>query len=224
MASGINSIVKIINPVMLKAMYIRRCQYKKFSEPTLGLGLHSSFIDTKIGKYNYFGSNVQLKNVNIDSHSYINSNTKLQHCTIGKFCSIGSNVQISLGEHPTNLISTHPAFYSNKKKFKCFADKTYIEEYKKVEIGHDVWVGEGVTVLGGLKIGHGAIIGARALVTKNVPPYTIVGGVPAKIIRKRFSEDKIDLLLQFEWWNMPEDWFHENWKCLLENDFSILKT
>ncbi len=223
MGSGISRIVRNLNPVRIKALYKRRCQYKEFGEPTLKLGLYSEFINTKIGKFNCLGPNLRFKNVFIDSHSYVNYNTKIQFCSVGKFCSIGANVLISIGEHPTNLISSHPAFYTNSKKFKCFADKGYIEEYKEVEIENDVWIGEGVTIMGGVKVGNGAIVGTKALVTKDVPPYTIVGGVPAKVIRKRFSDDKIEFLLQSEWWNNSEDWFQKNWRAFLENDISVLQ-
>jgi len=108
---------------------------------------------------------------------------------IGKFCSIANDVKIFLdGEHETNNISTYPFGY-----FKGFTvSKKYKTKSKgKVIIGNDVWIGYGVTILSGVNIGNGAVIGARSLIVKDVPPYSIVGGVPAKIIKKRFDDKTI---------------------------------
>lgn len=120
---------------------------------------------------------------------------------IGKFCSISTNVKIFLGgEHNTNWISTFPFN-------KIFSQAKDIPGHPKskgnVYIGNDVWIGEGVTILSGITIGDGAIIGARSVVTKNVQPYAIVAGNPAKFIRLRFSESEAVELLRIQWWNWP---------------------
>ena len=119
---------------------------------------------------------------------------------------------MGIGKHPTDLASTHPAFYSTGKAFKTFADRNYFEEYENISIGHDVWIGSRTIIMGGVKIGNGAIVAAGAVVTKDVEPYSIVGGIPARHIKYRIQKDKIDLLEKTEWWNQNENWFRENFK------------
>lgn len=136
---------------------------------------------------------------------------------IGKFCSIAENVEIFLdGEHETQNISTYPFGY-----FKVFkTKKKYIAKSKgKVTIGNDVWIGDRVTILSGVNIGDGAVIGACALVNKDVAPYTIVGGVPAKIIRKRFDDETIEKLLKIKWWNWSDQKIQKNVELLKSNKF-----
>ncbi len=127
---------------------------------------------------------------------------------IGKFCSIANDVKIFLdGEHEINNISTYPFGY-----FKGFtSQKRYKTKSKgKVIIGNDVWIGYGVTILSGVNIGDGAVIGAKSLVVKNVPAYTVVGGVPAKIIKKRFNDDTIEALKKIQWWNWSDKKIQNN--------------
>ncbi|MFC2097905.1 CatB-related O-acetyltransferase, partial [Bacteroidota bacterium] len=112
-----------------------------------------------------------------------------------------------------NFVSTHPAFYSKQKQARItFAEKQYFEEYEKILIENDVWLGANVIIVDGVKIGNGAMIGAGAVVTKDVPPYAIMGGVPAKIIKYRFEKDKIDFLQKSEWWNKDIDWLKKNYQ------------
>lgn len=145
---------------------------------------------------------VTLTSCHIDDYSYIAQNSILQNTTIGKCSSIGPNLLCGWGIHPTNGLSTHPMFYSTKKQNGItLSDTDKIAETKPIIIGNDVFIGANVTILDGVTIGDGAIIGACALVNKDVPPYAIVGGVPAKIIRYRFSEKQIQSLLRIKWWN-----------------------
>ncbi len=127
------------------------------------------------------------------------------------FCSIASNVTIGPGIHKMDGISTHPSFYTfNTPLPKRFVISDLFLNSKRVSIGHDVWIGEKVIILDGLKIGTGAIIAAGAVVTKDVEPYAIVGGVPAKILKYRFEPQLIQQLLESCWWNQSEEWFKEH--------------
>ena len=123
---------------------------------------------------------------------------------IGKYCSIAPNVTILLGgEHDYRRVTTYPF-----DMFDNIANQSppYSLTKGDVVIGNDVWIGINVTILSGVTIGDGAVIGACALVNKDVKPYTIVGGVPAKLIKYRFDKEKIRVLLEFKWWDMtPEE-------------------
>lgn len=127
---------------------------------------------------------------------------------IGRYCSIASGVKIMGGQHPINRFTTHMLTYNGA--FDVFAKDEFNADWKlnpfNTEldgpvIGHDVWIADDVVLKGGITIGHGAIIAANSVVTKDVPPYAIVGGVPASIIRYRFEQDIIDMLLKTQWWN-----------------------
>jgi acetyltransferase-like isoleucine patch superfamily enzyme len=121
------------------------------------------------------------------------------HVRIGKYCSIGDGVRFVFGEHRTNGVTTFPL------RAMCFNDVPHADALSKGEIrvGHDVWVGAGAMILSGVKIGNGAIVAAGAVVAKDVPPYSIVGGVPAKVIKMRLSELQIAALEKIQWWNWP---------------------
>jgi len=149
--------------------------------------------------------NSLVLNSSIERFSYIGKNSIVQNAKIGAFCSIANDVFIGLGSHPTNLFSTSPLFYRVQNTFNHKqVDEDYkFSEYKPIEIGNDVWIGARATILDGVSIGDGAIVAANALVSKDVPPYAIVGGVPAKVIRYRFPPEKIESLLKLQWWTWP---------------------
>lgn len=148
-------------------------------------------------------SNCLINNSQILPYTYIGDNCIIQNTTIGKYCSIANDVLIGLGKHPKNLISTSTLFYriENAIGLQLIENDSDFEEYVNINIGNDVWIGARAIILDGIKVGSGAIIAANSVVTKNVPPYSIVAGVPAKIINYRFQEDKIEELLKLEWWN-----------------------
>jgi len=139
---------------------------------------------------------------------------------IGRFCSIGHNVRVLTGTHPSHkYVSTNPVFYSlelqngttyvyNQK----YAEKKYADEEHEYGaiIGNDVWIGYNAVVMGGVKIGDGAIIAAGALVNKDVEPYTIVAGVPSRVVGQRFTTDQISWLMNFRWWERPISWIKEH--------------
>lgn len=164
---------------------------------------------------NYIGTHNYIQNCMIGRGSYIGRDTTIQNAIIGRYTCIGAEVQMISGKHPSReYVSVHPAFYSlnpvagksyvSKQKFQetAYAD----EEGHQIIIGNDVWIGQRVTLMEGIKIGDGAIIAAGAVVTKDVPPYSIAGGVPAKETRKRFERDEIEWLLELQWWNKEEAW------------------
>lgn len=144
----------------------------------------------------------KLSNVNVGDYSYISKGSDINNCKIGRYCSIAPYVKIGFGIHPTNYLSTSPIFYNNNNVFgfSINHDKEF-KEFKETNIGNDVWIGLNAIIIDGIKIGDGSIIGAGAVVTKDVEPYSIVGGVPAKLIRYRFNEEKIKRLLDTRWWD-----------------------
>jgi acetyltransferase-like isoleucine patch superfamily enzyme len=142
----------------------------------------------------------------IDDYTYIAEGSMVFLTSIGKFCSIGPNFLSGYGIHPLNGISTHPMFYSTLKQNGMTLSKVdKVVERKKIKIGNDVFIGANVTILDGVTIGDGAVIGAGAVVTSDIEPYSVVGGVPAKLIKYRFSSDIINHLLKIEWWNWEDE-------------------
>lgn len=168
-------------------------------------------VGCKFGRQVSVLGNVVLAQTTVGDYSYIGGASKLKHCTVGRFCSIGANVQIGLGIHPTNLISTYPGLYpSEAAGAKHFVRRGQRAESQAVTIGNDVWVGNNAVIVDGVEVGDGAVIAAGAVVTRAVPAYSIVGGVPAKIIRVRFPEDKVRFLLEFRWWDRGDAFLEEH--------------
>lgn len=166
--------------------------------------------------------------------SYIASNSSIQG-KVGRFTSIAPNVRCNNGLHPYTypFVTTAPCFFSLNKHHhqngSTFANRQMFDEQKYADdefkypiiIGNDCWIGEGAFIVGGVRISDGAVVLAGAVVTNDVPPYAIVGGVPAKVIKYRYSQDDIDFLLKIRWWDNPVSWFNKNWELL--NDLSNLK-
>jgi acetyltransferase-like isoleucine patch superfamily enzyme len=144
--------------------------------------------------------------------SYVAEKAFLHRTSVGRFCSVGPSVVSVLGAHPTSgFVSTHPAFFSTRAqagftfvsqdRFEEFGRRRFAEDFL-IEIGSDVWIGHGAQLMQGVQIGHGAIVAAGSVVTKDVPPYAIVAGVPARVMRYRFDEDTIQRLLRSAWWEL----------------------
>ncbi len=142
----------------------------------------------------------------VGDYSYVGDNQRLIYANIGKYCSIAGDGAIGMGTHTLSNMSTSPIFTAKKNGTGIsWTDKQPTNEFREIMIGNDVWIGTRALIMGGVTIGDGAVVGAGAIVTKDVPPYAIVGGVPAKIIRYRFDQELIDRLLELKWWFMTDD-------------------
>lgn len=162
--------------------------------------------NSSLGKFVTIFTNVQILNSQIGNHTFVQSNSVIINTKVGKFCSIAADVRIGLGRHPISFVSSHPAFHSVGQPIqKTYSDKDYFEPFKETMVGNDVWIGVGVKIIDGCNIGTGSIIGAGAVVTKDVPPYAIVAGVPAKIMRYRFEPKICQELLESAWWDFSEE-------------------
>lgn len=151
--------------------------------------------------------------------SYIGSNCDFS-AIIGRFSSIGPYARSNRGIHPITspYATTCPMFFSNRKQNgETFADRMMFEETRKLTIiGNDVWIGENVFFAGGLTIGDGAVVLAGAVVTKDIPPYAVVGGVPARVIKYRYDDDTIKFLQVFKWWDKDISWLRDHWELLCD--------
>lgn len=183
-----------------------------------------AIVDNKSSISNEARVNRQAKiyQSNIGAYSYIASNTELICADIGKFCSIAHRCTIGLGIHSMNYISTSPIFTSVKNGTgHSWASADSFQEFRRVSIGNDVWIGMEVIIMGGVQIGNGAIIGAGSIVTKDIPDYAIAVGVPARIIRYRFEKPLINKLLEIKWWDLPEKKLKDNLKLFQKEQLSL---
>lgn len=142
--------------------------------------------------------------VALGDYSYISGpRTYVESARIGKFCSIARQTVIGVGNHDHSLVTTHPFIIS--PEFGGLIDKSIMVQQKPAPvIGNDVWIGINSIIMRGVSIGDGAVVAANSVVTRDVPPYAIVGGVPAKLIRFRFSDEVICALINIRWWDWPE--------------------
>ena len=206
--------------------WLNNCRYR-LKKSTIQLGRNAWITgNSTFEGYNRIGECSDFRG-SMGWGSYMGTECHI-NATIGKYCCISDRVRTISGTHPSStFVSVHPAFYSTRKqcgltyvKENCFEEvlRNPVDGKTTVYIGNDVWIGYNVTLIGGIQIGDGAIIAAGAVVTKDVEPYTIVGGVPAKPIKKRFSQEEIDFLERFRWWDMDSDWLDKN-----SEDFQNIK-
>jgi acetyltransferase-like isoleucine patch superfamily enzyme len=175
--------------------------------------------ESELGRNAVIYSNTVLSKTTFGDFSYVNESSLLRGVSVGRFCSIGPHFLCGYGDHPTVFVSTSPAFYSTKMQCgTSFTQRDYFSETSTTAIANDVWIGARVFVRDGVKIGDGAMVGAGAVVVRDIPPYAIVGGVPAKIIRYRFAPELVDELLTLQWWNWKEERLREAQPLIAESD------
>jgi phosphonate metabolism protein (transferase hexapeptide repeat family) len=168
----------------------------------------ASLREVDIGAYCEVGARTMLLEVTMGDYSYVVNDSQITYTTIGKFCSIAAMTRINPGNHPMHRASQAHFTYRASAYFAGESDEAEFFAWRRshrVHIGHDVWIGHGAIVLPSRGIGTGAVVAAGAVVTKDVPAYTIVAGNPARTIRRRFSEDIANRLADLAWW----DWDHE---------------
>lgn len=140
----------------------------------------------------------------IERHSFCGYDCDVYLASIGSFTSIANGVVLGGARHPMEWVSTSPVFYAGRDSVKAKFAEHKLTPPAGVRIGHDVWIGRSAIVLAGVTVGDGSVIGAGSVVTKDVPPYAIVAGNPARLIRYRFDENVIQKLKEINWWNFSE--------------------
>jgi len=175
-----------------------------------------------VGDYTYYDDEEDVRN--FEKNVLYHFEFLQDKLIIGKFCQIASGVKFLMNGmfHATRGLSTFPFAIFSQDCQKAYPKDFHYPFKGDTVIGNDVWIGYNVTIMPGVHVGDGAIIGTNALVTKDVEPYTIVGGNPAKLIRKRFSEDKINKLLRIAWWNWPIDKILQHVPILVSGDVDAL--
>ena len=175
------------------------------------LELEAEIHQVVFGRYNEIGARCKIVNTSLGDYSYIGDDSDVINTEIGRFCSIAAHTRLNPGNHPVEKAAMHHFTYRSSLYGFGDDDDSFFQwrRDQPVKLGHDVWVGHGAVILAGVSVGNGAVIAAGAVVSKDVEPYTIVGGVPAKPIRKRFSSEVIEGFERLAWWDWPHELFAE---------------
>ncbi|TCN21217.1 DapH/DapD/GlmU-related protein [Mesobacillus foraminis] len=204
--------------------------YKPMPEPKLSktpsIDDSSLIIDSHAGEWTSLGANNKIIESTFGDYTYTMDEVTVNYTEIGKFCSIASHVCINPVQHPMDRVTQHHMTY--RKVAYHFAesdDKDFFDwrRTQTVKIGHDVWVGHGAIIMKGVEIGTGAVVGSGAIVTKNVAPYTIVVGAPAKPIKERFPAAITNKLMDIAWWDWPRKKLEEHFDDLNDIELFIKK-
>jgi acetyltransferase-like isoleucine patch superfamily enzyme len=192
--------------LLLPEILVSKVKYRKLIKNKCAIGPNVEIIKSTIGHSVRFAHNASIRNCIVNDFTSIGRYTKVNYAHIGKYCSISWDITIGAVNHPSNTLSTHAFPYVKRIGF--------VEEdnqhHENTLIGNDVWIGCNSVILPGVKVGDGAIIGSGSVVTKDVPEYAIMAGVPAKIIRYRFEEEVRNKLRELEWWHLPSQIIKQN--------------
>ena len=198
----------------------RRIQYSKYSKRKIFISTGANVSGTEFENigYNNIENGSMIIDCEIGRGTYIRNGCLFKKTKIGRYCSVAPGVKVVYGEHPpSEYVAIHPSFYKNRSiAGLSFGHESGFQEYKETksgyycEIGNDVWIGTDVKLMAGIAVGNGSIIAAGSIVTKDVPDYAIVAGVPGRIIKYRFSKDEIAKLNESHWWDRDIDWIKMN--------------
>jgi acetyltransferase-like isoleucine patch superfamily enzyme len=207
--------IKVLASLLPSAL--RRLGRRQLLKRRHGLCSLGPEFDYQVADNNTFEQNCRLggpayvAGSSFGAFSYIEVGCRISLTDVGRFCSIGPWSAIGLAEHPYDFVSTHPIFYRALPHVGYdFVSENHHQELARTVLGHDVWVGHGAIIKGGVSIGHGAIVGAGAIVTRDVPAYAVVAGIPARIVRFRFEERIVDALLSSCWWDRDPTWLRHH--------------
>lgn len=202
MYNKLRNIILMLIPAPLQS----KVKYRRFLKKGCSIGENIEIVNSKVGSNSRYAYHASVRNCEVGEYTSIGRYSKINNATIGKYCSISWDVTIGATNHPTDNISTHAFPYVKRIGF-VEQDNQHII---KTQVGNDVWVGCNSVILPGVTVGDGAVIAAGSVVTKDVPDYAIVAGVPAKIVRFRFDEEIIIGLKDIKWWSLPPEIIKSN--------------